>query len=106
MTFYNINGRGRSKLEPVDSNKGILRPILSPFFEFEHRSYFIDTCFTYLLLLNNLVCIFLRSKHTRVRSRIWSWRIQNLCGHMRIFASLLPLNNVLDKYILKITDRI
>ena len=26
MTFYNIKGRGRSKLEPVDSNKGILRP--------------------------------------------------------------------------------
>lgn len=25
MTFYNIKGRGRSKLEPVDSNKGILR---------------------------------------------------------------------------------
>ena len=26
MTFYNIKGRGRSKLEPVDPNKGILRP--------------------------------------------------------------------------------
>src|SRR5215469_6890139 len=26
MTFYNIKGRGRSNLEPVDSNKGILRP--------------------------------------------------------------------------------
>jgi nitrogen regulatory protein P-II 1 len=26
MTFYNIKGRGRSKLEPVDSNRGILRP--------------------------------------------------------------------------------
>ncbi|MGC2681361.1 MAG: P-II family nitrogen regulator [Candidatus Nitrosopolaris sp.] len=25
MTFYNIKGRGRSKLEPVDSDKGILR---------------------------------------------------------------------------------
>ncbi|MGA9150226.1 MAG: P-II family nitrogen regulator [Candidatus Nitrosopolaris sp.] len=26
MTFYNIKGRGRSKLEPVDPSKGILRP--------------------------------------------------------------------------------
>ena len=26
MTFYNIKGRGRSKVEPVDPNKGILRP--------------------------------------------------------------------------------
>jgi nitrogen regulatory protein P-II 1 len=26
MTFYNIKGRGRSKLYPVDSNRGILRP--------------------------------------------------------------------------------
>ena len=26
MTFYNIKGRGQSKLESVDSNKGILRP--------------------------------------------------------------------------------
>jgi nitrogen regulatory protein P-II 1 len=25
MTFYNIKGRGRSKVEPVDTNKGILR---------------------------------------------------------------------------------
>src|SRR5215469_4700051 len=25
MTFYNIKGRGQSKLESVDSNKGILR---------------------------------------------------------------------------------
>jgi len=30
------------------------------------------------MLLNNLVHIFVRSKHTHVRSRIWSWRIQNL----------------------------
>ena len=31
MTFYNIKGRGRSKLEPVDPNKGILR--LTPEFQ-------------------------------------------------------------------------
>ena len=31
MTFYNIKGRGRSKLEPADPNKGILR--LTPEFQ-------------------------------------------------------------------------